>query len=168
MEDEIANDMANDLAVTREELEDIISPWRSSTEKPPFTNEQLVAMAFISCNGALTAEQIFVWITKTFNFYLLQTIKGAWQQESDDVTERYGHPKRRQAKKNCIFKHSLAMTFRRYGFPVKRTIMKDKEKWSMSLPDTAQYLSPLGITYSTHREEVFPFFELPREIRDII
>jgi hypothetical protein len=116
MEDEIANAMANDLVVAREELEDIISPWRSSTVKPPFTHEQLIAMALISCNGALTAEQIFVWITKTFSFYLMQTIKGAWQQESDDITERYGHPKRGQARKHCIFKHSLAMTFRRYGF----------------------------------------------------
>ena len=54
---------------TRSDIEAALAPHRSSHEKPPFTTEQLVAIALLLHDGPMTHGEIFNWINSSFAWY---------------------------------------------------------------------------------------------------
>ncbi|KAK5171358.1 uncharacterized protein LTR77_004502 [Saxophila tyrrhenica] len=60
-----------------ERIESVVAPWRTTTvEKPPFTAEQLTAMAILVNGGEVFEVQIHRWGLDTFAYYRQELARG--------------------------------------------------------------------------------------------
>ena len=55
-----------------------IKPWTTSKKKPPYSAEQLIAMALLSVDSALSVEDICVWLLETFEYYRKLIVHSFW------------------------------------------------------------------------------------------
>jgi hypothetical protein len=74
----IADDKA---AEPREHIEEAIAPYRASTTKPPFSEEQMVAMALVVAEGELAPYAIYKWVTDNFRYHRDMVIRGFWREQ---------------------------------------------------------------------------------------
>jgi hypothetical protein len=53
----------------RNRIQEVIRPWRSAIEEPPFTPKELLVMALIMADRPLPAKAILGWVLMNFQFF---------------------------------------------------------------------------------------------------
>ncbi|KAK4896586.1 hypothetical protein LTR27_005504 [Elasticomyces elasticus] len=139
----------------RARINTAITPWRDSSAKP-FDATKLVIMALVLSDKALTQRDVWLWINTTFSYY-----------------RTYAHHK--PSKRVRKLRRELPGVYRNYELPFS-TINSGIPDDGQERVDVRHTIAPwiaeslLGFSddSAVADKTTFPFFTLPRELRDVI
>jgi hypothetical protein len=122
------------------EVETAIKPWKSSNEKPPYSDVELVTIALV-LGGSMDERAVITWIKNAFPYYAKLDL---------------------EVQGSNFIRDALEM------FELPATRPEDDElptSWDVLIPDARSYLQPmLGLK----RQGAFTFLQLPPELRNKI
>lgn len=145
-----------------ERISQAIAPCAESNEKPPFSEEQLVIIAILALQRPASSREIFDWILENFSYYDQLARVAFWVQPY--THDRYVPPEGRTASQ---FRHNFARIFQQYEVPLATNIADDGNAfYNISTIKAWPWLK--DIFEAKVEEKVFPFFDLPAEIRNTI
>ncbi|KAK5746426.1 hypothetical protein LTR17_000806 [Elasticomyces elasticus] len=131
-----------------------IAPSRNSSAKP-FNATKLVIMALVLSNKGLTQNEVWLWINTTFSYYRTD----ACNKESKRVRK---------------LRRKLPDVYRNYKLPFGTTEAKVRDG-DLERVDVRYTIAPWMAECflklpddSASDTTTFPFFTLPRELRDVI
>lgn len=159
------NNMIQDMATDSDILEAISEAIKRHGDReitPPFNEEQLVIMAILSLQKAATPREIFDWILANFWYYQLLARTALWVQPY--CHDRYVPQEGRSA---ADFRQKFAKVFWQYEVPLITESGSDGTLlYNITATNGRERLaSALGVKTV---DKVFPFFDLPPEIRNSI
>ncbi|KAK5746423.1 hypothetical protein LTR17_000803 [Elasticomyces elasticus] len=161
----------------RNRIEAAVAPWRNSKYQPPFTGVQLIVMALLTSDTALSRSEVCAWIMSIFSYYRMVAVESFLGS-----TEVVGCTSTRLPAP-LHFRDLLETGYRTYELPL-RTVESDNgegeachtispttgEGW-LDLPHSDEQTdTTTGLLHSDEHIDMkhFPFFELPRELGDKI
>jgi hypothetical protein len=122
------------------EVEIAIKPWKSSNEKPPYSDVELATIAWV-LGGSMDKRAVITWIKNAFPYYAKLDLDA---QDSDFIWDALGM------------------------FELPATGPEDDElptSWDVLIPETRSYLQPM---LGRKRQGAFTFLQLPSELRNKI
>lgn len=144
----------------RTEIETLIEPHRHSDQEPPFSAAELVIMAIICNDESVTPyrSEIFPWVMHTFRYYSSLAIPAYVKYMTSTMDRRYFH---NEELKNVV--KGFEKVFEEYEVPLIQ--IKGDYPW---LTEWGSKPSQARLFLLSHLEppRTFPFFNLPRELRD--
>jgi hypothetical protein len=155
----------DELDEIRSDVKVLSAPWMRSGQQPPFTIFQLVAMALILWPNPMTSEGIFMWITTMFPFYRNNTLAGTFQHLCASSS-----PRGAAAKVLDDLMETLMNALQNYEFGLTIYLEENAAtRFTINLSAALPHLGPLiGWRGAYRSANKFRFFDLPRELRDII
>ncbi|KAK3633654.1 hypothetical protein LTR56_015720 [Elasticomyces elasticus] len=131
-----------------------VAPCRNSSAKP-FNATKLVIMALVLSNKGLTQKEVWLWINTTFTYY------------RTDVSHK-------ESKRVRKLRRELPDVYRNYELPFSTTNAKIRDG-GLERVDVRYTIAPWAAECflqlpddSASNTTTFPFFTLPRELRDVI
>ena len=157
------SNMATDVDL-RDKIEAAIHPWSNSSNKPPFAAGELIVMALVLHNEALTLRSIMRWLATSFRYYDTLVFSSFWENLRYD---NYSRAQRRATAKTADeFKKEFEKTLNSYEFPVaKLRDQTGEDRLSISIAAAQIHLAE---RFGVEPQGTFPFLDLPPEIRSII
>ena len=154
---------ASDL---RASIQRMIEPWRSTSDKPPYTIQQLVVMALATANVPQDHKDIFDWMYENFRYYRMLGRHSLWRNAG------YLDPRMTDDENWQLFQEAkdlprdIERVFKQYEVPLLRTDVADKKCYSIGNAEADIFLdcvlrSRKGLTKHS-------FFDLPAELRNTI
>ncbi|KAK5746424.1 hypothetical protein LTR17_000804 [Elasticomyces elasticus] len=140
-----------------------INPWRDNNKKPPFKGVQLVAMALLMSDKALTPKKICSWVLSTFSYYRSLAMDAFWALTNDGTGNVPAAQSMRNALDWALAKYELPITSSRLG----RGASDDDNIAYTITPLMAEPWLELPGGPSVD-ETIFPFFKLPAQLRNTI
>lgn len=157
--------MDSEQAQIRNRIEFAVQEWRTSTTRPRFTAEQLLLMALMHGQCALTLQDAFKWVIRMFPYYqdLLAEIhfEGAYFSGPPD-------DKRKEIK---ALRSNIIDAVSSFEFPFERmndNIQARLDRWICPARDSTILLHSFLGEPDSKPTKGFNFFGLPVEIRDLI
>ncbi|KAK3633653.1 hypothetical protein LTR56_015719 [Elasticomyces elasticus] len=147
----------------RARIDTAMKPWSKTRDAPPFNCTQLIVMALLMADQPLTPKDVWMWIATSFPYYQLLAAESYW-----DFTDR--DPA--QSTRTLRFRTSLQQAFMEYDLPLLTSRTGSSTSIGKALYSVAPLIAeawldlPEDIAVSD--KTTFPFFELPRELRDAI
>lgn len=158
------SNMASKLSPSMElssQIKRAIAVWRTSSAKPPFSVEQLVAMAILSQGHPMNPTDIFHWINGTFSWYA-DIVSRAYLEKPPDYRHPEGLPKMVDD-----LRVEIASTLTSYEFTSYIDLSDtNTPTWSVKIPAVLELLRLIlepNIAPTTSR---VGFFKLPAELRN--
>ncbi|KAK4951553.1 hypothetical protein LTR10_010529 [Elasticomyces elasticus] len=143
----------------RARINTAIAPWRTSSEQPPFNTKKLVIMALILSDIALTQKEVWLWMMANFSYYQNIAADALWNCNNSETQE--------EAKD---LREELGAVYSLYEIPFIITNAAAADRG-----DVRYTITPLMGEALLHLpgeklvdNSIFPFFELPAELRDVI
>ncbi|KAI7534924.1 hypothetical protein KC331_g12296 [Hortaea werneckii] len=153
---------SDDLRLLRNEVREVIRAYTTADEEPPFSGGELIVMALIDTDGdTLPTDGILRCVINTFKYYHDVFIDKALQNLGADLDFQDGLGA-------GVFKN-ITEAFTEYELPIRESRVmgekRDPTLWSVSTQAARVYLRHW---LEPAREGVFPFLDLPPEIRNTI
>ncbi|GIZ47315.1 hypothetical protein CKM354_001041000 [Cercospora kikuchii] len=151
----------------RDEVLQLVGPWRDSSEPPPFTRGELVVIALILIDdGPVALEEVHRKIYQTFGHYrdqaLSEYLRPVYVQKSSRTITCSDLPHHTQARGMEIL---LGSTMRDLDLPLKRSAQGEQKFYLIDRKAARIYLQ---CWLEPPRQETFDFFGLPAELREHI
>ncbi|KAK4896585.1 hypothetical protein LTR27_005503 [Elasticomyces elasticus] len=151
---------------TRTRIETAVAQWRTRPDRPPFTGVQLIVMAFLTSNTALSRKGVYAWVVSTFFYYRMVAVESFLCS-----TEVVGCTNTRLPAP-LHFRDLLEAGYRMYDLPLGTVESDDGEGEARHTISPTMGEGWLDLRSDDHDEHIdmkhFPFFGLPRELRDKI
>lgn len=146
----------------RNEVQEVIRPYTTANEEPPFSGGDLVVMALVDTDEeTLPKDRILRWIINTFKYHHDAFLDKAFQTLEPDFNFGIGSDE-------AVFVN-IAEAFTEYEVPIRESrAMGEKRNttiWSVTTQAARVYLRHW---LEPEREGTFPFLDLPPEIRNSI
>ncbi|KAF2206797.1 hypothetical protein CERZMDRAFT_88993 [Cercospora zeae-maydis SCOH1-5] len=157
---------AEEPTTLRDQVEAVIQPWRAAINKPPFTTAQLIVFAFVvEGQEEMRRMKIYAWIVATFRFYgQLDWEKHLSALDRWDISDR----DERSEVAADYFSTAIEDFFdvlQHFDLPIKTRehLPGDTITLTISWPAARIFLN-----LEPERQGIFPFTELPAELREKI
>ncbi|KAI6804105.1 hypothetical protein KC361_g317 [Hortaea werneckii] len=150
------------LQSLRNEVQEVIRPYMTAEEYPPFSGGELVVMALVDTDDdSLPRDRILRWVIDTFKYYHDAFIDKALQTLGPDPNFDHGSDE-------GIFEN-ITKAFTEYELPIResRVVINKCKKILYSVTTRAARVY-LRRWLESERKGVFLFLELPPEIRNTI
>ncbi|KAI7534983.1 hypothetical protein KC331_g12270 [Hortaea werneckii] len=153
---------SEDLQSLRNEVQEVIRPYTTADEEPPFSGGELIVMALVDTDEeTLPKDRILRWIINTFKYYHDVFVDKAFQALEPDLNFGIGSDE--------AVLVNIAEAFTEYEVPIcESRVMgekRDPKFWSVTTQAARLYLRHW---LEPEREGIFPFLELSPEIRNNI
>ncbi|KAI7368971.1 hypothetical protein KC354_g2289 [Hortaea werneckii] len=153
---------SDDLQSLRNEVQEVIRPYTTADEEPPFSGGELIVMALVDTEGdTLPMDGILHWIINTFKYYHDVFIDKALQNLGPDFGFYDGSDE-------VVFEN-IPKAFTEYELPIRESQLMDEKRstshWSVTTQAARVYLRRW---LEPEREGIFPFLDVPPEIRNNI
>ncbi|KAI7154807.1 hypothetical protein KC349_g7415 [Hortaea werneckii] len=153
---------SDDSQSLRSEVREVIRPYTTVDEEPPFSGGELIVMALVDTDEeTLPKDRILRWIISTFKHYHNTFVDKAFQTLGPDLNFD-------GCSDEAVF-GNITEAFTEYEVPIcesRRVIeRRDTSFWSVTTQAARVYLRD---RLKPEREGVFPFLDLPAEIRNNI
>ncbi|KAI7502149.1 hypothetical protein KC367_g2367 [Hortaea werneckii] len=150
------------LQLLRNEIQQVIRPYTTADEEPPFPGGELVVMALVDTDeDTLPKDRILRWVIDTFKYYRDVFIDKALQHLGPDLNFDIGSDE-------GVFEN-ITEAFTEYELPIREGLATSKKcntrVWSVTTQAARVYLRHW---LEPERKGVFPFLGLPPEIRNNI
>ncbi|KAI7281144.1 hypothetical protein KC345_g4297 [Hortaea werneckii] len=143
------------LQSLRDEVQEVTRPYTTADEEPPFSGGELIVMALVHTDDdTFPKDRILRWIINTFKYYHDAFIDNASQNLEPNLSFR--------GDSNAVVLKKITRAFMEYEVPIREGQVSF---WSVSTQAARFYLRHW---LEPEREGVFPFLDLPPEIRNYI
>jgi hypothetical protein len=139
-----------------DEIQALIDPWRHVDEMPPFSWEELIALALTLHKKPLTSQSIMKWITSTFDFYHNMAFEALWAQHTGDADDKEG------------ILQDFFDALNSLDLPVTTSGDHEDANGVLYQMSTAAIQWVLSHEIAEKRNGTFPFLRLPAELRTCI
>ncbi|KAK5138281.1 hypothetical protein LTR08_003342 [Meristemomyces frigidus] len=159
----------------RERLEPIIASWASSKERPPFTAKQLFIMALLCEGRTMTIREIMKWTVDHFIHHQVLAFESlfglcGFTGSTDFGSHNHGndidHDRVDRAEEFCRQLNEVPSEFDLPLVIEQEDNLQNSPRYSISAGNGEQVLAT--VLCLRNFEKVFPFFELPAELRNVI
>ncbi|KAK4496109.1 hypothetical protein PRZ48_012088 [Zasmidium cellare] len=152
----------------KDELRQLIKPWKNTTTKPPLTAEELIVIGMVlGSSSTCTAVMVQQFIIREFRYYTNLAL--ACTSFVDSTFYQYSrHASKRKSEK---FVRECDMVYRQFDVPFQKANMSSwRHKYSVSTAATRIFLQDrLSSSSKADRpQKPFPFLRLPAELRNRI
>ncbi|KAI7381832.1 hypothetical protein KC336_g18743 [Hortaea werneckii] len=150
------------LQSLRNEVQEVIRPYMTAEEYPPFSGGELVVMALVDTDDdSLPRDRILRWVIDTFKYYHDAFIDKALQTLGPDLNFDHGSDE-------GTFEN-ITKAFTEYELPIResRVVINKCKKILYSVTTRAARVY-LRRWLESERKGTFPFLNLPPEIRNNI
>lgn len=146
----------------RDEVQEVIRPYTTAEEPPPFSGGELIVMALVDTDeDTLPKDRILRWVVKTFKYYHDAFIDIALRNLSPDLDFRDGWGR-------GVFEN-ITRAFTEYDLPIYESRMMLKKRNTVLCSVTTQAARVyLRRWLEPERKGTFQFLDLPPEIRNTI
>ncbi|KAK5711750.1 hypothetical protein LTR15_012345 [Elasticomyces elasticus] len=158
----------------RAQIDAAIGPWRVGNDdvKPPFDTTKLVIMALLVSDKSLTRRQVWTWVIASFYYYGSKAADALWdwKPKATDTSTFWDWDDNADADVPEVqaLQRSLDEVYCRYDLPLKVTLASHGTgAWNLYTMSPAAGQKLLGLD-SAVDNTIFPFFELPPELRNTI
>ncbi|KAI7235174.1 hypothetical protein KC330_g4391 [Hortaea werneckii] len=153
---------SDDLHLLRSEVREVIRPYTTADEEPPFSGGELVVMALVDTDEeSLPKDLILRWIVNAFKYYHDVFLDKAFENLGPDFVFYDGSD-------GVVFEN-IPKAFTEYEVPICESRVIDKKRYTSFWGVTSQAARIyLRDRLEPEREGVFPFLDLPPEIRNNI
>ncbi|KAI7221393.1 hypothetical protein KC340_g9236 [Hortaea werneckii] len=153
---------SDDLQSLRNEVQEVIRPYTTADEEPPFSGGELIVMSLVDTDEeSLPKDRILRWIVNTFKYYRDVFLDKAFQNLGPDFVFYDGSD-------GVVFE-DIPKAFTEYELSIRESqVMVEKRSashWSVTTQAARVYLRRW---LEPEREGIFPFLDVPPEIRNNI
>ncbi|KAI7222385.1 hypothetical protein KC333_g1135 [Hortaea werneckii] len=153
---------SDDLQSLRNEVREVIRPYTTADEEPPFSGGELIVMSLVDTDEeTLPKDRILRWIVNTFKYYHNAFVDKAFQTLGPDLNFGIGSDE-------GVFVN-ISEAFTEYELPIRESQLMDEKRstshWSVTTQAARVYLRHW---LEPERDGVFAFLDLPPEIRNTI
>ncbi|KAI7286101.1 hypothetical protein KC345_g1293 [Hortaea werneckii] len=152
-----------------ERIEKTIAPYKYNNRKPPFTPDELFAMAVAVKGRPVTKRQVLQWVFANFKYYK-KMVEGEFID--DDPKQFYSddmYDFRRPETKSGRFRANINEVPRNHELYLStESVPNGSARYSMTMASSGRILSRVLTPQHPYDGKAFAFLDLPPELRNKI